>query len=414
MGIKILTNEEFKNFANTYPLYNNFQTIEYSFVMNKQGCDSHLIGYEIDGKLVAATMIYISKVSGFYYAYAPRGFLLDFSDKKLLNNFTIGIKKYLGNKGIMALKINPMIVKNTYIKNEKFKNHDFDNMFSNLAENKYFHMGYNNYFEALKPRFEAVVNINKPFYEIFNSFKKEVRTKIRSAAKRGVTVIKGTEEDLKYLHKQTKDIYPRDLKYFTDAYNSFNRNNSVDYYYTKLNTTHYIKYVKKIYEDIENKLNNINEMINSGSEKTKLRLLDQKINIDKEFNIIKQDLVKATKYASTYPDGIITASMMVTRHQDEISIFMDGYDKKYSSFNSKHLLIWQLIERYSKLGYKKFNLGGMMSINVDHSKYNGLNRFKLGFSPIVYEYIGDLELKTNDLIYFAYQNTNPIRKLLGK
>ncbi len=414
MGLKILTNEEFRKFSSNYKMYNIFQTIEYSFVMNKQGCDSYLLGYEQNGIITAATMIYISKVSGFYYAYAPRGLLLDYNDSKLLTNFTKDIKKYLGNKGVMALKINPMIVKNTYINNEKFKNMEFDNNFKNLAANKYFHMGYNNYFEALKPRFEAVVNIDKPFYEIFNNFKKEVRTKIRSSASRGVSVIKGSEEELKYLYEHTKNVYPRDLKYFIDTYKSFERNNSVDYYYTKLNTNYYLKHIKKKYEELENKLTVINEMINKGSEKTKLKLLDQKIHVDNEFNTVKQDLIKATNYASMYPEGIITASMMVARHQDEITVLMDGYDKTYSSFNSKHLMIWQLIERYSKLGYKKFNLGGLASVNVDNNKYNGLNRFKLGFSPIVYEYIGDLELKTNDLIYFAYQNTNPIRKLLGK
>ena len=93
---------------------------------------------------------------------------------------------------------------------------------------------------------------------------------------------------------------------------------------------------------------------------------------------------------------------------------MDGYDPKYKSLNSKHLLIWKLIERYSKMGFKKFNLNGMTSLNVENNPYNGLNEFKLGFNAQSYEYIGDLELITNKALYFMYQNTAPLRNILKR
>ena len=93
---------------------------------------------------------------------------------------------------------------------------------------------------------------------------------------------------------------------------------------------------------------------------------------------------------------------------------MDGFDSKYKEFNSKHLLIWKLIERYSKMGLKKFNLGGMTNPTLTKNKYKGLNEFKLGFNAKCIEYIGDLELITNNSLYFIYKNTFSIRHILKR
>ena len=72
------------------------------------------------------------------------------------------------------------------------------------------------------------------------------------------------------------------------------------------------------------------------------------------------------------------------------------------------------MEKYSKLGYKKFNLGGMSNPELDDNKYKGLNEFKTNFGAKVYEYAGDFELITNNAKYFMYKNTLPIKNILKK
>lgn len=415
MRMKELTNEEFRQFSDSFYLSSIYQTPEYAFVMNGQNNTSMLIGYLDGNTIVGATMIYIRKVNGFKYAYAPRGFLLDYNDETLVYNFTKDIKKFLSGKGVMAIKLCPLIPKCIYDPKNKTKdnNLNYDHIFQILKQNKYFHMGYNNYFEALKPRFVASIDMSNPYYMIFNNFKKEVRTKIRSAADKGIHVYKGTEQNLEYIYLQTKENYPRNFQYFKDCYEAFGRNNMIDYYYTKLNTEQYLKRTKRKYEALETKTNEINRKISESNTKNHEKLLGQKMKLDLEFSNIKSQLIEATNLLGIYPDGVVTATMMVARHQDEITVLIDGYDKNFKSFNSKHLLIWKLVERYSKMGYRKFNLGGITSINVGKNPYSGLNNFKLGFNPKVYEYMGDLELKTNEIKYFTYQNTVPIRRILG-
>ena len=87
---------------------------------------------------------------------------------------------------------------------------------------------------------------------------------------------------------------------------------------------------------------------------------------------------------------------------------------KELGFNSKHLLLWKLIEYYSNLGIKKFHLGGVSNIHAENNPYFGLNKFKMSFHSMVYEYMGDLELITNSSLYFMYQNTIPLKNIMKK
>ena len=46
--------------------------------------------------------------------------------------------------------------------------------------------------------------------------------------------------------------------------------------------------------------------------------------------------------------------------------------------------------------------------------YNGLNQFKLGFRPRVYEYIGEYDLPMNVKKYFKLRNNGVLAKILIK
>lgn len=407
MYIKQLTNEEFIKFKNTF-YYNSFyQTPEYGFVMNKENYESLLLGLlDDDNNILAASLVLIEKVKGFKYAYAPRGFLIDYNDLILLDLFTTKIKKYLEKLNIVAIKICPRIVKSTYdnIYNITTENQYYEKIFNNLKSLGYKHLGYNDFFEASKPRFESVIDLNVPYYLLFRNIKKEYRTKIRSAEKKGVRIYKGGINDLDLLYKYTKGKYKRDLKYFKYCYEFFGKHNLIDFYYSRLNTKQYLEYIKKNYEKAENALEEINEqMIICVKEKLKTdSLLKQKMQLDNMYLNYKSELKKATKMLVDYPDGIVTSSALIIKNEGEIYILIDGHDEVYKNINSKHLLIWKLIEKYSQDGYHKFNLGGMANYKLKENKFKGLNDFKFGFGSKCVEYIGDFELVINSNLYILF------------
>lgn len=414
MELRELTNQEFINFITNCPLKSIYQTPEYGFVMNNQNYESIFLGLLKDNIVKAASLILIKKEEGFKYAYAPRGFILNYEEFDILKEFTIKIKDYLNKKGIMGIKINPLIIKAIYDFDNQIvnKNPKYDLIFESLKNNNYYHLGYNNFFEALKPRFEAIIDLNKPINDLFKNIKKEYRTKIRSAIRNGIKIYKGDFNQIKYLYEFTKQKYTRDIQYFQDCYGFYSKRNMIDLYYSKLDTKIYLQVIQKKLNYYEQQSNYLNNLIIKNKNRNNKKTINKKISTDKYLNQYKNELIKATNLLRKYPDGVITSCLLLIKQENEITILIDGYDKNFKKFNSKHLLIWQLIDIYKKQGYKKFNLGGMSNITIDEKKYTGLDEFKLGFGSYMYEYAGDFELVTHKRNYNLYRNYVPLKNLI--
>lgn len=415
MELKQLTNAEFKSFTSNFRPSSMYQSNEYAFTMNEEDYDAFFLGLIDENKIIGASAILVKKVNGFKYAYAPRGFLINYNDYSLLETFTKLVKQFLGKKDIVAIKISPLFIKKIY--NADFKligtNNNYEVIFNHLKKLGYYHLGYNNYFEALKPRFEAVIDIDDTPENLFGNIKKNFRTKIRKAERDGIKVYHGNENDLGYLYLQTKNKYPRGLKYFRTLYKFFDKDNLVDFYYSKLDTTQYLKVSQNLYSKYEKLAKEINLQL-IGNKNDNEKLISRKMEVDEIFEDYKKQIVLATKYLKDNPDGIILSSALVIKWQDEVYLLIDGYDSNYKHFNAKHLLLWKLMARYSRLGYKRFNLGGISNINKSSNRYKGLNEFKLSFNAKAIEYAGDFELVTNGPKYFMFQRTSNFNNMIKK
>ena len=188
----------------------------------------------------------------------------------------------------------------------------------------------------------------------------------------------------------------------------------VEFFYAKLDTKKFLIESQRLYQeylDLDEQVNA--NFINLSSEERQEKL-NKKIEIDNLFDKYSKQLVYATNLLKDFPDGIVTASVLIIKNNLEAYMLMDGFDSNYKEFNSKQLLIWKLIERYSKENLKKFNLGGITNPEGKNPKYDGLNEFKLSFNSKAYEYAGDFELVTNNTLYFMYKNSAPIRSILKK
>lgn len=401
MLIREINKEELNNYLSKIP-HSLYQTEEYAKTMEKQNFNIKILGLEENGNIIGSTILLITKKIGFTYAFAPRGFVIDYNNNLLLNKFTSEIKKYCKKNGIVAIKLNPRIIKEI---NGNINN-NYKDICSNLNKLKYIHLGYNDFFESFKPRFEAIIEI-KNKNEMFKNIKKEYRTKIRSAIDNGVEIHKGTYEDLKYLYLQTEKKYSRDLLYFQYLYYYFNQNKKIDLFYAKLDCEKLLNKFRNLYikqEKICNEINNQMEIEHSN------KLTAIKIEADNLLGKYHDQLTTASKMIQRYPKGIIIASALFIKEDNEVYMIMDGFDKNYKRYNAKHLLIWEALNYYKN--YKYLNLGGITSLKED--KYKGLNNFKMNFGSTAYEYIGDLELICIPSKYFLLKNAIPYQNIIKK
>lgn len=413
MILKELTNEEFNFFTkNNYTSI--YQSANYALTMTKEGFDCFYYGI-LDGTTIyGASLILIKKVRGFKYAFVPRGYIIDYKNSGLLNEFTQLLKKELSKKGVIGMRINPPIIKSIYQHKQLLPSNNYDIIFNNLKQIGYHHFGYNNYFEGLKPRYEAVIPLNKNVSSLFRNISKAFRTKIRTADSNGIKIFQGNESNLEYLFLHTKNKYPRDLKYFQDIYYYFKNNDAIEFYYALLDTEDYIRSVQYRYQKQTVRCNEANANVFKNVNKNNTKSINRKLYEENKLNTIKEELVYATKLLKEFPKGIVLASILVIKNKEEIYTIMDGYDKDYKRLNAKHLLIWKLIEKYALQGYKSFNLGGITNYTLKDNKFKGLNEFKLNYGATVYEYIGDLEFVINKPLHLMFGNKSAVMSVIKK
>jgi len=394
MNLRELTEQEFKLFTEKYTISSMYQTVEYAKILDNKKII--YLGMFSGKKMYAATFIYINKQKGLNYAYAPKGFLIDYSNFDLVTTFTKLINDYLKKKKIVSIRLNPIIIKNIYDYSidKTINNDNFDNIFKHLTSLKYKHKGFHNYFEDMLPRFEAYIDINIEANKIFDQMNKSLKTKLRSADTQGIRIHKGNILDLDELYVMSQYKYKKKIDYFKDLMSSFNENAEI--YYAKLNTNLYLRYIQLKYQKQIQICAKYNEQVfkNAGKDRNN-SAINKKIDAEKILTKIKKELVHATNLLQNNPNGILLASCLIIKNKEEIYLCMDGYDTKYKKFNAKHLLIWKIIENYSNNKFNRFNLGGMSNNNMKNNKYIGLNNFKASFGSKQVEYIGDFELIIN-------------------
>jgi lipid II:glycine glycyltransferase (peptidoglycan interpeptide bridge formation enzyme) len=148
----------------------------------------------------------------------------------------------------------------------------------------------------------------------------------------------------------------------------------------------YEKELKKN-ERLNNKVKNI----------PKTRNINTKMNSDKTLLAYKNDIALASKNLNK-PFKEYIAGALVVKNGDTATILISGYDKKYYDFAPNYFLYFMIMNYYQN-EYKYINLNGITADLSKENKYHGLNEFKLGFKPHIYEYIGEFDLVINPHIY---------------
>ena len=395
MKIVELQAEQFKIFEHSFPYKNFYQTEEYGMLMNRHQFNDYYLGLEDDaGNIVAATLILVKRGAlGFKWGYCPRGYLIDFKNIELLKTFSNLLRDFLKKRNFMYITLDPILIyKSRNNRGDIVPGVDNTEIYNTLISLGYEHKGFNYNFENIKPRWNAVANF-APDDDVFYKFNKEIRNKIRKAINLGVEIYEGTPESVRTFYDFVEKKHTRKFNYYLDMYEIFGKENMFEIYLANLNTAKFVEKAKENYEKEEVINNDINEELLSNSNlNSRNNILKRKEHSDKLLNNYKQNIVKATNLFKQYPNGKIIGSTAVIKYNNEIFFLIFGYDKDFKSYCSTHLMIYQIMDKYHREGYNKFNLNGI-SGDFDHfNGLTGLTRFKLGFNAHIEEYLGEFTL----------------------
>lgn len=406
MHIETLTIEEYNSYERNHPLTSFYQTINYGMLKAENNYDYELIGLKDNNNhILGSSLILIKEIgSQSYYGYAPRGFLIDYNNEELLNTFVTELKKYYEPKKVIFIKINPNLpigeinTQNfniTYNENYNIKNKLINCGCKKLADNMYF--------EAKLPRFNAFIDLKK-FTE--GNINKNHRNKIRKGSRKGLVFEQASKNELSNFYELLKDKINKDEFYYQDYYTVFEKEKAIDLFLVSINYEEFLQNSQYIYNIELDKNNYLNEkLINYNSEKN----INAKMSSDKTLLSYKNDILEASKYISEGKEKVYIAGALVVKNNNIATIIMTAFDKNYKRFAPNYFLYYNIIKYYQN-SCSYLDLNGVVGDFKGENPYSGLNRFKLGFKPRVFEYIGEYDLIINQKIYDTLLYNGYLRK----
>lgn len=395
MYLKELSIAEFDGFAKNYPISSYYQSSNYALFMAEFGYDYEFIGFVDElGVIKAAALILIKKIGLSYrYGYSPKGFLVDFLDFDLLKKFIEALRKHYEKK-LTFIKINPEIAIGEINPLSKITNYNQNIVVRDyLKELGFLKLKDNKYFESLFPRYNGIINLTE---YAFGNLSKNTKNKIRKGIKKGLVFEKKNRENIDTLFNFVKWKKDKDAFYYKNYYNVFDKIQAADIFLVKIDYQQYLLTSKKLYEEELNRNTEISRKLIESSNDSYIK---EKMNSDKILLAYKNDIEIATKGLNEQKE-IYIAGALVIKYLNRIHIVISGFDKKYKYFDANYFLHYKIMEYY-KSDFKFIDLNGLTGDFTENNPYKGLNNFKLGFKPHIYEFIGEFDFILNE---HAYRN----------
>lgn len=406
MEFVTLTKKEFLDFSKKCNITSFFQTTYWGDIKKDNGWYSHFLGLKDGKKIVAATLLLSKKIKIFgTMFYSPRGFLLDYNNLDVLEEFTNHLKKYLKDHNALFLKINPYVdyqLRN--VDGEAIEGTKNDTLMNKLSSLGYIHNGF--YIDQdkkkdLEPRWISVLDIkDKTMDELYKNMRSSCKWRINNSRKNCLKIIEADENNLiefKNLMKHTaerREFIDRPLSYYQNMFKILKKENLVKVLLVEINFKELIEFSK---EELEKKEIRLSELEGNTKKTGQIKELE----LEKTRLIEKIELLENT-IDEHGEKKIIAGGWYMLFGREIIYLFGASY-KAFMKYNSQYLLQYEMINYAVENGYETFNFYGIDGNFDESSKGYGLFDFKRGFNADVHELIGEFDLIISPFMYKLYR-----------
>lgn len=413
MKLTTLTKKEFKKYADASVQITFHQTEQWANLKATNGWEAHYLGLKDKDKIVAAALI-LSKTLPIVKKkmfYSPRGFLIDYKDKKLLKTFTNEIKEYAKKENAIFIKIDPYVEYKERDNNGNIVENGLNNedVVENLKKLGYKHFGFNLMQDTLQPRWMHVINTDRDLEDIMKDMESKTRQILRKNEKCAITTREISKEELpifKDIMQHTSDrreFIDRPLSYYENMWDSLYEAGilkilvaEIDFIDYELNTQEEINQNKQELEDrINKKENNLLKMNDKKYEQSNKQNQEAIERLEKQLEKIKELKEEHGKKA-------ILGGILFLIYGNEVLSLLGGSHAKLMQFQSAYTVHFAGIKYAQEHGYKKYNFYGITGDFRKENPLYGLYLFKKSFGGNVVELIGEFDLIISPLWYHTY------------
>ena len=392
--MKFIENVEinkYREFESNHKKSHFLQSYEWGlFCKRAKGQVPCYVGMEDEnGNLVATCLILLRKTPfGFSYGYAPRGFILDYSNKDVIKVFTTYLKEYMKNNKIIYIKFDPDIKYQDIDENGNKIDGGENNyeLYDYMLSLGYKHTGFYRLYEGNQPRYTFRINLNKTWEEIEAKFNKSFMKSVKRSYSYNLIVDNDVKVDDFYRLLQSNsskdDFDPHSLEYYKIFSEEMSKDNNMKYFNISIRP-------KELLENISKEIDALNKEL-EVSKKKEADIKNKISRLEKEkevFSKIDKDEVCICSLICTYTK---THAWSLYIGSDDLANFTFAVTRSY----------YEAIKDAYNNGYEFFDLFGTPGDpNTKYKNLAKLHDFKRKFGDEYIEFIGEFDLVNNKLLY---------------
>lgn len=415
--IENIPKEKYEKFVKNHKKSHFLQSYAWGeFSKKEKNLIPHYVGLEDDKQNLIATALLLEKKLplNLCYFYAPRGFILDYSNEEILKEFTTKLKDYSKKKKAIFFKIDPDIIYNSEdtLGNKLIeKNNQELELLKKLG---YKHLGFTKNFETMQPRYTFRINMDRPWEEIENNFSKTTKQRIKKAEDFFVEVKVGTKEDintfydLMILTENRKDFVTHNNQYYQSLYEIWNQDNSCNLFLGSIDLDKIINRQTNIQDELKEELKQLPKENLSKSQNTK------KQELEKRMNKISNDLSRYISLRTEYDNNITLSAHFIIEYGDKAWVLYAGNHNILTDTYTNYETYKTHIKYYYDKGTKIYDQFGTIGDLREDNPLIGLHEFKKKFGGDYIEFTGEFDYVIKPFMYFVFTKLVPIYRNMVK
>ncbi len=401
--------EQFDLFVKNHPTKSHFmQSVGYGELCEKaKGQTAYYTSLkDDDGNIKAAALLLYNKPSLFPgYFYCPRGFVIDFNDNQLLDEFIKKVAAFAKLKKVMSITIDPDIERWDISKDGKPIDQSKQNpLHQTLLSYGFVHGGYNLGFEKNLPRFSFRIDLTPEQDFVM----KRVDNQITKAVRKGETypsdVSIGNSENIEDFYRLIKATGERDnffsysKSYYQHFYDTLAAHDMAKIFVGKV-------YPKEIKLSLEQKLLQNEKRLETL---VKPNLINEAVATKAR---LEKELVAYETKASKFPESYITSAHIIVCYGKHSWAVHAGSDNAFTeTFINKRVYLKKMLfcKQNNSVWLDQFGTIG----DPENHKLKSLHEFKKQYGGRYVEFIGEYDLPINKPAYLAYKKIFPAYRYL--
>ena len=411
-----LKKEEYEAFVSQNPNGHFMQSYYFGQIQKEKHFIPHYVGLKEKGKLVCTALLLEKKlIMNYCYFYSPRGYVIDYTDKKLVKEFSDALKKYAKEKKALFIKMDPAVKLHNLTPNgEILDGVDNKPLVKYLKQLGYRHQGYNLNFENQQPRFTFRINLDKPWEEIYNAMHPTTRKILNKKNQYQFSIYKGDKKDIKDFYitmvetAKREGILQAPISYYETFYSIFHEQDLSDLYIVKANIKNLLALFNTKIADIQKEIDALQDAKYKNKEKVK----NKKQELTNQLNKLNKEQAEIKKIKEK---EIVLSSIITVKYGDCVWTVHGGNHSLLMNLNANYLCYYTIMKDAYENGYKRMDCFGACGVaNPDKTNpIAGLHTFKKRLGGEYIEFIGEFDFVIYPFLYFLFKKLIPIyRKLI--